>query len=503
MEDLVKRLFKKARKDLLYPPILKVELADIELSDIDFSGRLKILIGKKVLEKLSHDALIGIFHHELNHWVRHPFDAKTIILENHYLGDIQNRTIIRNLYDDVVVTLDLLINKELREIVNFYRETPPLSKSDKVLRAFYNKITGLDFGDFYLEPYLIDKITTLLDIDFLNTTPTFLKSNIRKFASIMKDIVEKEMSLPFSAISLNALNPHDIRKSLINLAKELTLEEFRLIVDDLTKENACGVSPGNKYIINEFKMPDIKWYETRAMDYMIYIKSIFRDDSLYPHEIKDFEIEESFDLYNPIESYGMLIPGVAKKFTLEGFEGNGNAIPSESLIIIDSSGSMTNPNINFSYAVLSAFCIARNYLENGSKVGVINFSDRNINLLPTKEKHEIYETLKIYQGGGTTLHIEDFLKYLEAGDLKEKKEMDYIFITDSGIHNIEELLDKLKKIKGRITFLWIKSGKPFNERFQIIKKTLPHSVTFVEVKDEKDLPKIAVGEAFKEYAESN
>lgn len=503
MEDLIKKLFKKSRKDLFYPPILSVELADVELSYIDFSNRFKILIAQKALETLSQDALIGIFHHELNHWAKHPFDAKTIILENYYLGDIPNRTILRNLFDDVVVTLDLIINKELQEITNFYRETPPLSKADKVLRFFYNKTTGLDFGNFYLEPYLLDKVAAFLDIDFLNTNRTFLKSNIKKFASVMKDLINKELPIPFSIFSLNDLTPHEIRRSLRNLAKELTLHEYRLILDDVVKEIAPTISPGNKSLINELKRPDIKWYETRAMDYMIYIKSIFRDDSLYPYEIKDFEIEESFDLYNPVESYGLFIPGIAKKYTLEGFEGYGNSIPSESLIIIDSSGSMINPDIDFSYAVLSAFCVARNYLENGSKVGVINFSDRNINLMPTKEKLRVYEALKVYQGGGTTLHIDDFQKYLEMADIKEKKEMDYIFITDSGIHNIEPLLDNLARIKGRITFLWIKSGKPFNERFQIIKKTLPPNVTFIEIEDEKDLPKIAIGNAFKEYAEFN
>jgi len=162
---------------------------------------------------------------------------------------------------------------------------------------------------------------------------------------------------------------------------------------------------------------------------------------------------------------------------------------------------MTQPDINLSYAVLSAFCLARNYIENGSKVGVVNFSDININLLPVYEKQKVFETLIIYQGGGTTLHMEDFLKYIETANLKERQDTDYIIITDAGIHNLEALLNNFIKIKGRITFLWIKSGESFKERFKIIKESLPSNVTFVEIDDAKDMAKIAVGKAFRQYAE--
>lgn len=502
MENSLTNLFKKARKDLLYPPIYKVELADIELSGIDFSGRWKILISKKAIDNFSAEALLGIFHHQLNHWAKHPYDAKTIILENHYLGEIPNRTEIRNLYDDAVVNLDLIINKGLSEIATAYRESIPKNKSDKVLRAFYKEVTGLDFGDFIIEPELKDKVKALLEIDFLNTKGTFLKLNIRKFAFIMQDLIEGEKTIPFGSFSLKQLNPQEIRKSLRNLAKELSLDEYRQIVNNILSEIEHSISPGNKALAVELTRPDVRWYEAKALDYTIYIESIYRDGSLYPNEIKDYDLEESIDHYSPVESYGMLIPGIAKKYTLEGFEGGGDAIPSDAVLIIDASGSMTQPDINLSYAVLSAFCLAKNFIENGSKVGVVNFSDRNITLLPTYEKQKVFETLITYQGGGTTLHIEDFLKYLGMANLKGREDIDYIIITDAGIHNLEALVNNFRKIKGRITFLWIKLGESFKERFKIIKESLPTNVTFVEIDDPKDMAKIAVGKAFREYAES-
>lgn len=502
MEEYINKLFKKARKDLLYPPILKVELSDIYITKIDFSGKYKIIIGKELVKKLSSDGLLGIFHHELNHWIKHPYDVKTVILENYYLGNIPNRTEIRNLYDDVVVNLDLIINKELFEIAASYREIPPQGRADKLLRFFYKEVTGVNFGVFSLEPGLKEKIKALLEIDFLNTASSTLKMNIKKFASVISDLVDEEIYIPFTIFSLKEMNSQEIRRALMSLAKELDLPDYMVVIEEIFKEIASGISPGDKHLQKDFKKPDIKWYETKALDYTVYIESIFKDGSLYPSEIKDFDIEESMDFFSPVESYGKVIPGIAKKHSLEGFEGYGEKLLPDALIIIDSSGSMCHPDVRLSYAVLSAFCIARNYLENGANVGVVNFSDRNITLLPSKDRQKIYETLKLYQGGGTTFHIDDFDDYLTTAGFKERKIADYILITDAGIHNLKELVDYFSKIQGRVTVLWIKTAEEFKENFQIIKKSLSNTVTLVEIEDERDLPKIAVGKAFREYVES-
>ncbi|MEN2985156.1 MAG: hypothetical protein ABDH16_00595 [Thermodesulfovibrionaceae bacterium] len=502
MEEYINKLFKKARKDLFYPPILKVEISNVDTSEIDFSGKYKILINREIVKKLSSDALLGIFHHELNHWVKHPYDVKTIILENYYLGDISNRIEIRNLFDDIVVNLDLVINKELFEVADSYREIPPQGKADKLLRVFYKEVTGLNFGEVPLELKLKEKVKALLEIDFLNTSSSALKTNIKKFATVMKDLVDEEIFIPFSIFSLKDMNFQEIKRAIKSLAKELNLHEYTAVIQDIFKEISSGISAGDKSVLQIFKKPDIKWYETKALDYTVYIESIFKDGSFYPLEIKDFDIEESMDLFSPVESYGKVIPGIAKKHSLEGFEGYGEKVLPDAVIIIDSSGSMCHPDVKLSYAVLAAFCIARNYLENGANVGVVNFSDKNINILPTRDRQKVYETLKIYQGGGTTLHIEDFDEYLSIAGFKERKIADYILITDAGIYNLEELLSYFSKVRGRVTVLWIKTGKEFEERFKIMKKNLKETVTLIEVEDEKDLPKIAVGKAFKDYAES-
>jgi hypothetical protein len=505
---VIDNIFKQARKDLFFPPILKAELADIQTSEIDFSGRrYRILVGKEMVAKLSQKALLGVFHHELNHWAKHPYDAKTVILEDHFLGEIPNKNDIRNLYDDVVVNLDLIINKGLREVGEAYRELPARGKADRLLRAFYYEITGIEFGKVEIEAELRESLLRLLEIDFLNLNRARIKANIRKFAETIGWLVDEEIYLPFSLFSLADFTSEEIKSAIGHIAEELDPQEYKDIVRavlHVLKESA-GISPGKKSLLKDMQRPDIGWYKTRAKRYVIYIEAFSKRGHLYPHELKDFELDDGMDTYSPVESYGKILPGLAKKYSLEEFEGHGELFLRDIVIIVDSSGSMRHPDREISYAVLGAFSVARNYLEHGSNVGVINFSDRNLELKPTSDRDKVYEMLKTYQGGGTTLHIDQLKQYIaEIGRVRSAEEMDYVLITDAGIDNITSVTEYFAKLKGRATIIWVKSDVKKNERFEknykLFKEGLPVIVTFVEIEDEKDIPRIAVGKSFGEYA---
>jgi hypothetical protein len=160
---------------------------------------------------------------------------------------------------------------------------------------------------------------------------------------------------------------------------------------------------------------------------------------------------------------------------------------------------MPNPEEVVSFAVLGAFSLARNYLDLGASVGVINFSNSNLELVPTRNRQRVYEMLKIYQGHGTTLHIDDLDQYVRS--MVEGKR-DYILITDAGIENMGEVLDYFAEVKVRLTVIWLKSEidleHQFKENYQLFKNKLPGSVTFAEVAQEQDIPRIAVGKTFGE-----
>ncbi|MEW6215127.1 MAG: hypothetical protein AB1478_08005, partial [Nitrospirota bacterium] len=110
----------------------------------------------------------------------------------------------------------------------------------------------------------------------------------------------------------------------------------------------------------------------------------------------------------------------------------------------------------------------------------------------------------VYQGGGTTLHLDDLKQYMFKIKGNEKG-IDYILLTDAGIDNIYKVLNYFSSFKDRLTIIWIKcdvkEDKRFQESYRLLKEKLPVSVTFVEVEDEKDIPRIAVGKSFGAYAE--
>lgn len=260
-----------------------------------------------------------------------------------------------------------------------------------------------------------------------------------------------------------------------------------------------GISPGEKALVQELERPDVGWYRSRARRYSVYIEALVKRGSLYPDQITDFELDDSIDTFNPVESYGKVLPSLAKKHELAEFERYAEISVPDAVIIIDSSGSMPNPKEVVSYAVLGAFSIARNYFELGAKVGVINFSNVNLQLELTRDRQSVYEMLKLYQGYGTTLHIDDLDQYVSS--LVGETE-DYILITDAGIDNIQSVLDYFSEIKGRLTIIWLKSESQyddkFKERYELFKNKLPTTVTFIEVAHERDIPRIAVGKMFGE-----
>lgn len=503
--DKINKLFHRARKDLYYPPITRVEISNVSTSEIDFSSRsYKVLIGEKFIKNIGEEALLGIFHHELNHWAKHPYDAKTLLLEHHFLPEVENKNIIRNLYDDVVVNLDLAINKGLHQIAELHKQLPAKGKADRLLRAFYKHVTGIDFGKVEIDKELNKRFEMLLQIDFLDTTRVKIKKNIRRFCKIVEDLVDEEIVLPFSIFGIGGLPLHEVKKAMREIAKEIGPQEYREIAKEVFRElkfkkqeeREVGIAPGEKSLARELGRPDIGWYKARAQKYSIYIKSFLKRDTLYPYEIKDFGLDDNIDTYAPIDSYGKCLPGLAKRYELKAFEGYEPSNFPDAVIIIDSSGSMRNPDKEISYAVIGAFAIARNYFEHGSKVGVINFSNINIQLEPTKERNRVYETLKLYQCGGTTLHLDELKEYIER---TIKKMADFILITDAGIDNISEVVAYFSKLRHRLTIIWIKGDvkgyESFKERYNLLKEGLS-LVSFVEIEDEQDIPYVAVGKGF-------
>ncbi len=455
------RAFEKARADLFYPPI-DFEIRDVPKSYIDFSSRIKIILSENQAKMLSYRALVGLFHHELNHWVRHPYDLKTLILESYWLEGWKNRHEIRNAFDDIVVNLDL-VDKGLKYVLQVYREIKPYSYLENILRAVLTEITGLKFGSFSLSEDMAEKVEKLVKIDYLDTRRSALKVNLKRFAEI---VGEREYKPFFISFDFTDFPERRIRRALKEIAESFERKDFTCIF------RFVGIDRST----SKFELDaDVEWYLVRASNYIKRLK--FRQSgSLYPHEIKDFCLEDSIDFYNPTESYLKFIPGIAKKYDLKDFEGF-DRNERNVVIVIDSSGSMRNPRKDRSLAVLIGFAIAKLCLDMGWKVGVINFSGKTEILHPTRS-YDVFKYIKTYQGGGTFLDVNKLKRYLKYVDAK------YVLITDGGIDNLDEVKDVLSNVD--LSVIWIKSDVKGRKEFERIRELNK----IYEVESERDIQKV-------------
>ncbi len=471
----LKEVFERVRRKLYYPPVEEFEVS--EKSGFEFGRRLKLIVGKAEIERLSEKALEGLFALNLNHWAKHPYDLKMILLEEYWLKDFEKRSEIRDIFDDLVSALDLIFNRGIEEVVDYYRQAPIRGKHDVLIRAYLQRVSGEKLVDAGEKPVEVNedierRVDELMKIDFLDLRKMRLRMNLLRFGKIIEDLIEGFQP----QISVEDFSEENLREALKEAAWELDEREFEDLCKFIGKKTSTII-----------KKPRKVWYMEKARNYSIYIQPRSGTGSLYPSEIREFEFDDKIEAFNPVESYGKLIPGIAKKYVYEDFEGMIGGI-ADAIIVMDSSGSMTDPERGVSYAVLGAFVIARNYLENGARVGVINFSNENLSLFPTRGD-AVYDHLILYQGGGTHLDVDELKRYLE----RLRTQPDLIMITDGGIENIDEVSEFVSKLKS-MTLIWIKRHvkglKEFSERVERLKAM--RGVEIFEVEDEKDIPSIAV-----------
>ncbi len=505
-DTALKEAFQKARKVLGYPPLrlpLFVDSKGTAMMSFDKEYH-EIQISTPFLEELlqkglSKDkALEAIIKHEVNHYSKHPYDCRTILKEMLWLEKYnEKKHMIRLYYDDVIDNLDLIVNKGDTSLQDLYKLVGNESSMMQLMKVYYHEVTGQDFGieKKDLPQDLQDKVNQLRRIDFLNMD--HLKANLLRFASIVHDI--KDMNLPpLAGYGLIKMGIHDLEHALRQVARDpdISQEDFKkllkMVGKDINKDKAVG--EGMKELLGTLQKADILYYESLAQKYTIDIRKLqhLKGGGLFPSELKQFELDDDIADYDPFNSYGRLAPD-PKKWVYDDFTsfGSKEKIPN-ALIILDSSGSMPNPSEALSHAVLACFCAANAYLMNGSKVGVINFSNANIYTPFTDNPHQIYEMLVSYQGGGTTLHISDLEKVVAgSGEL-----MDVIFVTDMGISNFGEVIHYIGGLrnKNRVTFIRLNDHFADGEKnYASMKKRYGKTISFHEVETQQDILKIILG----------
>jgi hypothetical protein len=228
-----------------------------------------------------------------------------------------------------------------------------------------------------------------------------------------------------------------------------------------------------------------------------------RSGSLEPYSHIPWEASKPVQDIDVWTSFGKLLPGVSQTWgRREGSTYGQREGTPDCLVMLDSSGSMTNPREHVSFAVLGAGCAVEAYLRREAHVAVYNFSDAYMDdktVLPFgADRQAIYRGLCIYHGGGTSLRLRDIeaLRRTAASPVP-----DLLLITDMQITNLEEVIDYLIGVDGRITVVHIGENSA-TDRFRQVTRHHPRLRVFT-VQDHQDIPQIVLGQVQSYFAMSS
>jgi hypothetical protein len=376
---------------------------------------------------------------------------------------------------------------------------------DEAIHALYQRIWGKDLS---VQGY--EEISRKLSrIPYLDRKPW--PDSIRRFSKIIQGLLELEKKSgtlnqpsPMGQNDFGRYTEQELDQGLKEFAMSTgNPGSFTEVVTDFKEElqeagfntgSGMGLGPGSPLDA------DILFYMKLAENYSLPIKRtpIEKSGSLYPVSHSPWELGKPFRDIDPWTSFGKIMPAITQIWerregdTFGEEEGTPNCI-----VAIDSSGSMTNPRQQLSYAVLGAACASDAYLRNDAKVAVYNFSDAQHGgrktLDYTRHRKQIYQSVCHYFGGGTRLDIKDL------DSLQEPSRPDIFIITDMQITNLEALISYLNGHENRVTAVHIGENRHVMQfkRSMGIRK----NISIYSVQNKQDIPKIVLGK-IREYFRS-
>lgn len=509
---LLKEIWAKVRRKHFFP-----ELPDPTISEtmdrvaLEIKSKQITLSQSFIEEAAGHLPVEKVIEALLDHGVAHytycPWDFHTHLTlyqeAKKVVKDKQKAQKSTDYFMDVVADTHCFKEKET-PISELYRHMDR-GILDEAIHALYQKIWGKD-----LKVQGYEEISRKLSrIPYLERKPW--PESIHRFSKIIQGLLEVEENSgtlsqpnPMGQNDLGRYSPEEMDQGL----KEFAMSTgdpgaFKEVVKDFEDElkeagydtsSKMGLGPGSSLDA------DALFYMKLAENYSLPIKKmpIEKSGSLYPVSHSPWELGKPFRDIDPWTSFGKVMPGITQIWerregeTFGEEEGTPNCI-----VVIDSSGSMTNPRQHLSHAVLGAACASDAYLRNDATVAVYNFSDakhggRQI-LDYTRHRKKIYQALCHYFGGGTRLDIDDI------DSLQDPSLPDIFIITDMQITNLEVLIGYLNGLENRVTAVHIGD----NERAWKFKRstTLRKNISAYSVQKKEDIPKIVLGK-IREYFRS-
>lgn len=500
-QELIEKAWPDVRRRHLFPelPAPQVEDNSDEAVSIQMQGKT-IRLSRDRLSALSQvmdasDAVSALLDHGVAHHAICPWDFEThlklyaqlkpVLLD----GDLVKRVV--DYFMDVVVDTHC-VRERASHLPEVYRHAPPGKVSD-VIRALYQRLWGAD-----LSVADVPEVDRLARIPYLDAA--HWSESIRSFAQVVGPLIELEAKEGtgdgtggmMGAHGMQQYAPAEIEAALEKFAQQ-GFYAFRAMVEDFEAElEAAGAMPQMGRGKGTPSNADLLFYMKRAASYRLPVRTrpLEKVGGLHPHSHAPWEVGKPVQDIDVWTSFGRVMPGISQVWKWQEGETHGasDGTP-DCLIMIDSSGSMTDPGRELSHAVLGAGCAADAYLRRDRRVAVYNFSDAQANgkevLDFTRDRKKVFWTLCRYFGGGTALHLPDVVALLRA-------QTDVFLITDMQIANLDALMQFLVGSKNRVTAVHIgqnRDAAQFRQRVQ----SADHICVY-EVNRAEDIPDIVLAE---------
>ena len=159
---------------------------------------------------------------------------------------------------------------------------------------------------------------------------------------------------------------------------------------------------------------------------------------------------EELDMVQSLQAFPVLIPNMStRKWMRHDYHGtDGSKNLPDLLIVLDSSGSMTwslnrrKVSGQYHLALLSAFSALELALQAGSRIAAINFSDGVKNSGWSRDRKTIELILTNYQGGGTVIPMNQLIQLCNTAT----ESVLVLMITDAEVANWENMLDGIHEL---------------------------------------------------------
>ena len=450
----------------------------------------------------------ALLDHGISHYTRCPWDFATHLqLYSTAKAELGRKSLAKLATDSFIdVVANTSCVKDLpTPIPEIYRHLGG-GALEGALTALYTHIWGMDLqgsGD----PTLVRRLGRIPYLDRHQWM-----SSVQRFSRLLQPLLEEEIRqqhqqtpLALGRHSLDSYSPEEVLQGLQAFAQQVTdIQQFRDTVGDFTEDLArlgFGAGRGRGRSVDA----DVLYYMQLAQTYRLPVRSLpmERSGTLEPYSHIPWEASKPVQDIDVWTSFGKLLPGVSQTWVRrEGATYGQREGTPDCLVMLDSSGSMTNPREHVSFAVLGAGCAVEAYLRREARVAVYNFSDAHMDgktVLPFGvNRQAIYQSLCVYHGGGTSLRLRDIeaLRRAAASPIP-----DLLLITDMQITNLEEVIGYFTGVDGRITVVHIGENSA-TERFRQVTRQHPRLRVFT-VADRQDIPQIVLGQVQSYFAISS